>query len=536
MNSNTLVLTYICDPFGIRDPIFCLNDGSEAVEVDFNTLIGTTGNILTFELGILIDGLRRLNASELPSLLDLSDALRMRCGRPKDEVGEKPWNVWRQVARASSTDRVNSIESIFHSRTAWPDRLIILQELRWLSFQIYELWKTVQQDLDNQDEIERFFQVEAPVRRTLNGRQLVGIKIDQDRLLGFIKKVEAEKYQAFLQIAPKIGRSPQSINYWNLGDCLGNTELEPLSGIDDAGSMRDALKLSSNYSEFARSLVSYLDAVRDEATLKRCAGSMGTVHPFFHAHGTVTGRILVSEPSLQQLRSKYRAIVAPNPGCSLAYLDYAQFEPGVVAQLSGDPSFIDAYNKGDLYAALSTRLYGAPDHRKQCKQIFLAYCYGMQRETIVRLMLPASATPQDIEKLSSGIEGFFSEFPGLEHLRRASEDLLGHQGWISSAMGNRRYRGGSGVLSHKERRWALNQRIQATASLIFKEAVTTLTDAFGWQAFVLPMHDAALLEVPATARRDEFVATATGIMENALARRLPDIKPKVVCGDFSGEA
>lgn len=536
MNNPLHFLAFVSDPFGIRSPIYCLTDGSQSAEISAAAMIEISGDIFTIELGALIDCLRRQDQTQLPSLLDLSDALRIRCGRPKDEVGEKPWNAWRQLANSSGNkERIAVIQAVFQSRIDWPDKDFLVKELNWLALEMHRLWKSLRDDLLNQDEYERFFQVETRVRRTLNGRQLIGVRVNQSKLDILIKQVEAEKYAAFLKIAPTIGHSPQNINYWNIGSHLANTELAHLVMVDDAGAMRDSLKLAGAHSELARALVSYVDSVRDEGTLKRCAGSAGLVFPLFHGHGTVTGRILVSEPPLQQLRSRYRGIVSAGSGSSLVYLDFAQFEPGVVAFLSNDDAFIRAYNQGDLYTSLSEHLYGSPHERKRCKQIFLAYCYGMHEDTIVRLMLPPSASKHEITQLGGAIRDFFAKFSGLADLRVCCETLLQTNGWVSSMMGTRRYRGFSGGLTPKERRWSLNQRIQATASLIFKEAIAEISSNFGWQPFILPMHDAVLLETPVKADPDGFALACTKIMEEAFVNRLPGVIPRVVRTEFSNE-
>jgi DNA polymerase I len=89
------------------------------------------------------------------------------------------------------------------------------------------------------------------------------------------------------------------------------------------------------------------------------------VHPIFQVLGTVSGRIQVADPQLQHLRRKYRSIIAPDPGFRLTYIDYAQFEPGIISYLAGDPQLMDDYNAGDLYAGLSAAIFGSPDRRNE---------------------------------------------------------------------------------------------------------------------------------------------------------------------------
>src|SRR5690606_15256385 len=117
----------------------------------------------------------------------------------------------------------------------------------------------------------------------------------------------------------------------------------------DGGRLREAFKMAAPNSSFARSFLQFADATRDETTLRRASGVGNRLHPIFNVMGTVSGRILVTDPSLQQLRRGYRGLIAPDPNKRLAYLDYAQFEPGIMAFLAADSGFIAAYNEGDVY-------------------------------------------------------------------------------------------------------------------------------------------------------------------------------------------
>jgi DNA polymerase I-like protein with 3'-5' exonuclease and polymerase domains len=242
--------------------------------------------------------------------------------------------------------------------------------------------------------------------------------------------------------------------------------------------------------------------------------------------GTVTGRILVSEPFLQQLRRRFRGVVEADSGKILIYLDYRQFEPGIMADLSGDPQFIEAYNSADLYSSLSQAVFEDEDHRSLCKRVFLSFCYGMPRSGLATLLLGKSPENGERETLEAKLQQFFDRYPGLEKLRSDLQHRLRQDGFVASLWGNRRYRLASGVLTPEERRWSLSQRIQGTAALIFKEALVDIADTLGPECIVLPMHDAILLQFPSS-NAVESKAMAANIMAAKFQTRCPAITPKI---------
>ena len=74
----------------------------------------------------------------------------------------------------------------------------------------------------------------------------------------------------------------------------------------------------------------------------------------------------------------------------LSYVDYDQFEVGVMAALSGDPCLISLYLEKDLYEVLSEQLFGDRSQRKFAKQLFLSYAYGMELKKMLRDFSPAA--------------------------------------------------------------------------------------------------------------------------------------------------
>lgn len=157
--------------------------------------------------------------------------------------------------------------------------------------------------------------------------------------------------------------------------------------------------------------------------------------------------------------------------------------------------------------------------------MFLSFSYGMSPDRIVEI-LGGDAPEQTLE----GFRNFISEFPGLLTFREAKEEALQRNGFVDTLLGNRRYRTGEGDLRHDERRWAVSQAVQGSASLIFKESLLLIAERLGDDAFLLPMHDAALLQLSNESYEADLDIARSSMLE-ALHRRCPELEGRVVVSD-----
>lgn len=533
--TDSAFLAYFPDPFDTKDSRYLvLTPEGKAVDVSARELSGFHGQVVTYEPSVLVDDLRRAGVRPPAGLLSINDALRLIVGVARDEGGERKWNFWALLARHAADHHVaKRFEETVRSKQARPEAGEVRELLEAGVQALQKLWRVVVNELVERGESERFFSVEVPAQTIFFRRQADGIQLDGDQAQHLMRVVANEKYAAYAEVAEALGRSPTGLSFWNIQSHLRKTDVADLADEGDGGRLRDMFKLAAERSTFARSYLTYTDASRDERTLRRALTPGGRIYPEFQVHGTVTSRVLVSDPFIQQLRRKYRRVVGSDTGRSLAYMDYAQFEPGILAFLSGDEGLIQAYNQGDMYEALSVSLYGSAEHRPLSKRIFLAYSYGMTPERIARLLLGATGSVEERGVLVGKIDEFFAAYPGLVQFREKMHRILLSEGFVSSLLGNRRWRTSEGPLTHKEMRWAVNQPVQATASLLFKEALIQLDQSLGHEAILLPMHDAVLLQLPSD-RRDELVEEARRIMSEAYTRRCPSIRPHVTVEDFAG--
>lgn len=533
--TDTAFLSHFPDPFDTKNSRYLLmhTDGKK-LDVTARELSDMPCFVVTYEAGSLVDDLRRAGVHPPVGLISVNDALRLVVGVARDEGGERQWNVWSALSKHfENRDSGKLFEAVVRSKEQRPEAGEVRRLLEVGVEALAKLWGSVLDQLDERGEHERFFAVEVPVQAIFYWRQAAGIQVAKDEASRLVKVVADEKYAAYADVADMLLRSPTGLNFWNLQSHLSRTDVADLSEEKDGGRLRDMFKIAVERSSFARSYLAYSDAGRDERTLRRALTPEGRLYPEFQVHGTVTSRVLVSDPHIQQLRRKYRSVIEPDAGRKLAYLDYAQFEPGILAFLSRDEGLIAAYNQGDLYEALSVAIYGSAEHRPLSKRIFLAYSYGMTPARIARLLLGAAAPIELKQELVAKIDAFFAAFPGLLEYREAMHGLLSEQGFVESMLGNRRWRTSHGSLTHKEMRWALNQPVQATASLVFKEALINLNKRFGREAILLPMHDAVLLQLQVV-EWEAQVEEAREIMLQSYRARCPSLRPRVTVADFTG--
>ncbi|MBY2965548.1 hypothetical protein HF251_23100 [Rhizobium leguminosarum] len=523
------MLLYAPDPYGVGASRFAVVEGGSTKQISVQHLGELEGTWITYDVATLIDELRRCGVRPPRGLLDISEAIRLVTGRSRAEGGERQWDFWRRL------------KSHFDDETKW--RLAReLHEGRGPSWQeidasnyfasfagaLTTLWAATTKSLEDSGELERFFEIEVPTAAIYHSRQWEGIGVATDKVRAALETAAHRKYLAYQHVASIINASPTGLNYWNVRPYLAGTDIGDALSSFDGYTLRDQLRLARSASKFAASFTEYMDASRDVEILNRLNDSGGRVYPTFHPIGTISSRTLVSDPYLQELRRAFRHVVSPDEGKRLVYFDYSQFEPGVMASLSGDEELISLYNNGDVYKALSAELFGSSEQRDLCKRIFLAFTYGMSVDGITRLL---SNDEAERESMGSRVRDFFNRFPRLHEFRMEAERELWKLGRVRTLLGNRRVRSGQGVLTAKERRWSTSQIIQGNASLIFKHALVRIADKFDLPSILLPVHDAVLMQCFEHDYED-LAADVSEIMRSSFAFWCPGIEARVTVGEF----
>ena len=189
------------------------------------------------------------------------------------------------------------------------------------------------------------------------------------------------------------------------------------------------------------------------------------IHGQFKIIGTTSGRLSSSEPNLQQIpkTSVYanikKQLVAPKGKLYMA-LDYSQAELRIMAHLSGDETYLEAFAKGqDPHLAIAANKYGVsyeeankaysdeqhPDYklwknrRKQAKQICFGIIYGIQKKLLaVKLSDPKAGIIVTPDEAQQQLNEFFQEHPKIKKFMINQEKVLIKHGYIKSLFGRKR--------------------------------------------------------------------------------------------------
>jgi DNA polymerase-1 len=240
----------------------------------------------------------------------------------------------------------------------------------------------------------------------------------------------------------------------------------------------------------------------------------GRVHTSFNQTGSVTGRFSSSNPNLQNIpirtelgRQIRRAFVA-REGWQLLAVDYSQVELRVLAHISGDPTMLSAFARGeDIHASTAAAIYGVPlaevtsDQRRVAKMTNFAISYGV---TGYGLSERTELTPEEAEVF---IQTYFKTYPKIKEYIDTTQNQAREKGYVETLLGRRRYfhelRTGARVhrnVREAAYRMAINAPIQGTAADILKEAMIRLWRELQARRLrsrmILQVHDELVLEVP----------------------------------------
>jgi len=289
-------------------------------------------------------------------------------------------------------------------------------------------------------------------------------------------------------------------------------------------------RLLIEYRELTKLKSTYVDALPGFIN-----PATGRIHTSFNQTGAATGRLSSSEPNLQNIPVRTprgetirRAFVAP-PGAVLVTADYSQIELRLLAHLSGDPAFVQAYEQGgDIHRQTAAIIFGVPqdqvtaEMRARAKTINFGTIYGQGPFALSRQL----GITQDEAK--EFIRQYFTRFAGVRAWLDRTVAEARQRGYVETLFGRRRY-----IPELKDRnfnirafgeRTATNSPLQGSAADLIKIAMIGIAGALtaGGLAsrMILQVHDELVLEVPEP-EQEPATELVKRHMETAASLRVP---------------
>ena len=284
-----------------------------------------------------------------------------------------------------------------------------------------------------------------------------------------------------------------------------STDASVLQELADEGHALPALLME--YRELSKLENTYLD------TLPTLVNPVThRLHTSFNQTVASTGRLASSDPNLQnipirrQLGKEIRKGFIPERGWTMLAADYSQIELRLLAHMSHDKLFVDAFTAGgDIHRQTASIIFGVPldlvssEMRARAKTINFATIYGQGAHALSRQLKIEHA------EAKAFIDTYFERFAGVRRFLDSTVEQARERGYVETIFKRRRY-----IPELKDRnfnirafgeRTAQNSPIQGSAADLIKVAMIHIDHALTARKLrsrmLLQVHDELVFECPA---------------------------------------
>lgn len=386
-------------------------------------------------------------------------------------------------------------------------------------------------------------EIELPLVRVLAEMQWQGVSIDaewfatlKERFARERQRVEKEIYELAGEVF-NINSNPKlrEILFERLGLPVlkktptgPSTDVTVLQQLADEGHQLPVLLME--YREISKLESTYIDALPAIVNPRT-----GRIHSNFNQTVAATGRLSSSDPNLQnipirrELGRDIRRGFVPSKGHEFLAADYSQIELRLLAHLSGDPAFVEAFNAGgDIHRQTAALIFDVPladvnsDMRARAKTINFATIYGQGPHALSKQLKIAHADAKAF------IERYFERFASVRAYLDSQVEHARTHGYVTTLFGRRRYipeiRDRNFNIRAFGERTAANSPIQGSAADLIKVAMIridrALRESGSRSRMLLQVHDELVFEVP-EGEIEQTSAMVRREMEHAADLRVP---------------
>lgn len=235
------------------------------------------------------------------------------------------------------------------------------------------------------------------------------------------------------------------------------------------------------------------------------------IHTQYQQAVAVTGRLSSIEPNLQNIPMKTSegrkirsAFIAP-AHTKIISADYSQIELRIMADLSQDPSLLNAFHQNkDIHRATAAEVLGLEEHqvndedRRRAKAVNFGLIYGMSAFGLAKQLHISRKEADGYIKL------YFERYPGVLRYMEETRAHAHDQGYVETLFGRRLYLPALKSKNIMERkaaeRAAINAPLQGTAADIIKKAMLNFNDWMQQHSLmhahiIMQVHDELVIEV-----------------------------------------
>ncbi|MBQ7250846.1 MAG: DNA polymerase I [Bacilli bacterium] len=399
-----------------------------------------------------------------------------------------------------------------------------------LAYYALVLRKKALKELEENEAIHLFTDVEVPLSYVLAKMEKEGFPLDKEELLAIGETYRKKRDELEKEVHELAGysfnvASPKQVSELlydklNLADGKSpGTSVEVLRSIAYKHPIVDKIL---EYRKYAKLVSTYIDGLVPHIRPD------GKIHTYFNQALTSTGRLSSSNPNLQNISTRdaeskeiRKAFHYDDPELYIASFDYGQIELRILAALSNCRSYIDVFSSDrDVHEETARRIFMVPDDqevpsllRRKAKAVNFAIIYGV---TPFGLAEQIGTYPKEAGEL---IASFKTHYPEIEAYLQSILKEVEEKGYVKTMFGRRRYlrdvTDSNYAKREAARRAALNAPVQGSAADLIKVAMIKVDKALqegGYKTkMVLQIHDELLFAMP----KDE-VETLCPIIEKIM--------------------
>lgn len=476
MNKNRKALVFINDFTGRGLEKFYLFSNGSVVEATAEEVVKESAELICHDYWLIAPALYAKTRSLPFSITDVEELRISTSGKREDRENRDKIDVCAALLESLGVELIGKYRNIIFKKADFDADVLVRvgTALLGLSYQVEE-------DAKRANEWERYIALERPVSDYLIRSVANGIALNQAALRAHKKDIDFSFYMALKDFSARYSLPLEVPSDDDVVEYLLPR------GFDFSGvGLEYVLNFVPMQDQFSERLLALRKLAASRWILNSIPLSQNRIFPLVDSFGSITSRIYYKDPSLQNLSKRYRNIIAADDGMELSYVDFGQYEAGIMGALSEDPNILALFASGDLYTQVAEQIFADSSKRKSAKRLFLSYAYGMKRKNLIDAAVGFGAQRDSAKR-------FFLQFSKFEEWKSGIWSEFAAAGRIGTAFGNYLTRSNSADLSDKEKRSAVSQIVQGTASLIFKKALLRLGFLRDVELKV-PMHDAVLFQ------------------------------------------
>ncbi|MBP7101707.1 MAG: DNA polymerase I [Bacteroidales bacterium] len=386
-----------------------------------------------------------------------------------------------------------------------------------ITLQLYYLFEN---QLKEKEGESLFNKVEMPLVPVLASMEQKGMKIDNEFLNSYAKKLQIKANAIENKIIEFSGESFNVSSPKQLGIIL----FEKLKIIDNAKLTKskqyqtgeEVLQKLEHKHPIIPLILKYRGLMKLKSTYAEALPSLvhpltGRVHTSFNQAVTATGRLSSSNPNLQNIpirneegREIRKAFIPANDSYILLAADYSQIELRLMAAMSRDESMFESFCNGeDIHAATASKIFDVPlnevtrEMRRNAKTVNFGIIYGISAFGLSERLNISRKEAAEI------IDQYFEKYPKVKNFMESQKSYAKKYGYVETLMKRRRYlrdiNSNNSIIRGVAERNAINASIQGSAADMIKLAMINIYNEIQNRKlksfFVLQVHDELVFDV-----------------------------------------